>query len=90
MTTEVSMTPRSARWGSGTRFNILGRYNVEIGTKPDKIDARSVSKRGNGGFSADESMPPKRAQFTDGHAIASDNERLPPMKLPHNFAAVVS
>ena len=83
------MIPRSARWGSGTRAEVLGCNAVEVGAKPSQVDARSATEYGDGGIGLHEPVPPKRSQFTDGHAVAGDDEALALVQPPHDLTALV-
>ena len=89
MTTEVSMTPRWARWASGTGAGVLGGDAVEVSAKPRQVDARSALEHSYGGVGIHEPVAPKRSQLPDGYAMSGDDEGLTPVQPPHDFATVV-
>src|ERR1700728_2944740 len=89
VTTEVSMIPRWARWGSGTRGGVLGCNAVEVCTKPGQVDAWSTAEHGDSGIGAHETVPPKRSQLADRYAVPGDDEALALVQSPHDLAAVV-
>ena len=79
MATEVSISPRWARWASGTGVGILRRNAVEVSAKPGQLDAWSTTEHGDGGLGAYEPESPKGSQFSHGNAIPGDDEGLAPV-----------
>src|SRR6056297_2579437 len=88
MTTDVSSTPRATRW-SGTRFDALIGYRVEVLSELFAVDGRGGLEELGDGFRSHEAKPPKRGEFADGHAVACDNEGLALVEATHDLPAAV-
>lgn len=53
------------------------------------VGGRSPTQPGHAGIGAHQPVPPKRGQFTDGHAVSSDEVAPAPGQSPHDLAGVV-
>src|ERR1700691_4334712 len=97
ITTEVSTTPRRRRARSGTtplipgpRSRILVYEAVDVGSKLLVVDMTHTGERRDGHLGRHELAAADRAQLAHGRAVASYDERLAPVELAHDLAALVA
>src|SRR5947199_10113 len=89
MTIEVSMSPRARRW-SATRRGVLVDHRVDIFPKPPGCDVWRAGKSGRCSVGRYEHPLAQRDQLADRHAIACDDEGLPPVQRAHDSPALVA
>ena len=83
------MSPPAWR-SSGTWGGILIDQDVDIFPKPPTCDAWRAGKGGQDSFGRHEYALSNGDQLADGHAIACDDERLPPVQGPHDSSAFIA